>query len=328
MDLTPTGFMDNSCRPGQEAANSWICDQIYDWTGNAGAARLADAVLGGTLKVFTLLVAALLARFLLFKLIDRVTGRIVTAPSATEREGRLTARAEGLLAVAGPLLVARRAQRARTLASVLKSIVNVLLALITILMILDLLGYPIGPLLASAGIVGVALGFGAQTLVKDFISGIFMLLEDQFGVGDVVDMGEAIGTVESVSLRITRLRDGDGAIWYVRNGEVLRVQNRSQGWSKANVDVLLAPDVDLERATSVLLQVSQAAREDETLAPLLRDDPEVVSVESITAAGAALRLQLTTQPLQGAPVARQLRVRVHAALAQAGIPLAPPHPNP
>ena len=102
-------------------------------------------------------------------------------------------------------------------------------------MILDVVGLPIGPLLASAGIVGVAVGFGAQSLVKDFLSGIFLILEDQYGVGDLVDTGMGtVGTIEAVGLRVTRLRDGSGVVWYVRNGEILRVGNHSQGWSTAH----------------------------------------------------------------------------------------------
>jgi small-conductance mechanosensitive channel len=326
LSTVPPALLHSSCAAGEEASNSWICNKVYDWTGDVETARLADAVLGGTFKVLTIAVAALVIRYVLFRVIDRVTDQIVTSPSTTERqEGRFAAlKPDTLLAAATPSLMARRAQRARTLGSVLKSIANVLIGLISALMIMEVLGYPIGPLLASAGIIGVALGFGAQTVVKDFISGVFMLMEDQFGVGDLVDMGEAIGTVEAVSLRITRLRDVNGAIWYVRNGEVLRVQNQSQGWSKATVDVVLPPDVDLTRVTTVLLTVAKEAREDKELAPLLRDDPEIVSVESITPVGANLRLQLTTQPLQGVPASRALRVRVHKSLAEAGIPLAHP----
>lgn len=314
-----------SCVASGTDTNTWICNQVYDWTGNISAARLVDTALGNTLRVLTIIIAAFAIRYVIFKLVDRVTHQIATTPSTIERlDAILPIKAESLLVAASPMLVARRAQRARTLASVLKSITSVLLGLIALLMVMAVLGYPIGPLLASAGIVGIALGFGAQTVVKDFISGVFMLLEDQFGVGDMVDVGEAIGTVEAVTLRITRLRDGNGAIWYVRNGEILRVQNQSQGWSKANVDVMLAPDVDLSRVTTILLEVARQAREDTVLSAILREDQEIVSVESITPAGASMRLQMTTQPLQGVPASRLLRVRVHEALTEAGIPLAHP----
>ena len=104
-------------------------------------------------------------------------------------------------------------------------------------MMLSELGVNVAPIIASAGILGIALGFGAQSLVKDFLSGIFMIFEDQYGVGDVVDLGEAIGTVEAVSLRVTRLRDVNGTVWYVRNGEILRVGNMSQNWARTVLDV-------------------------------------------------------------------------------------------
>ena len=121
--------------------------------------------------------------------------------------------------------------------SLLRSIVTFVVVTLAVLTVMALLGIPLGPLLASAGVAGVALGFGAQSLVKDFLSGIFMIIEDQYGVGDVIDTGEAIGTVEEVSLRITRLRDANGITWYVRNGEIIRIGNRSQGCSTAIVDM-------------------------------------------------------------------------------------------
>ena len=134
----------------------------------------------------------------------------------------------------------------------LKSVITGVLIAIFGTMILSQLGVNIAPIIASAGILGIALGFGAQSLVKDFLSGIFMIFEDQYGVGDVVDVGEASGTVEAVSLRVTRLRDLDGTVWYVPNGEILRVGNKSQNWSRAVVDVGVGYDEDLARVKRVL----------------------------------------------------------------------------
>ena len=131
----------------------------------------------------------------------------------------------------------RRVQRAATMGTLLKSIVSGVVFTVVTLMFIAELGYDIAPLIASAGIIGVALGFGSQALVKDFLSGIFMIFEDQYGVGDVVDLGEASGTVEAVSLRVTRLRDVNGTVWYVRNGEILRVGNMSQNWARTVLDV-------------------------------------------------------------------------------------------
>ncbi len=134
--------------------------------------------------------------------------------------------------------------------AILKSTSTFAISAMAILTVMGLLGLPLGPLLASAGVGGVALGFGAQSLVKDFLSGIFMIVEDQYGVGDVIDTGEAIGTVEDVTLRVTRLRDGNGVVWYIRNGEIVRIGNRSQGWSTAVVDTAVAYDEDIDRAIS------------------------------------------------------------------------------
>ena len=146
----------------------------------------------------------------------------------------------------------RRVQRAQTMGSLLKSIVTGVVVVVIVTIMLSELGYDIAPLIASAGIIGVALGFGSQTLVKDFLSGIFMIFEDQYGVGDVVDLGEATGTVEAVSLRVTRLRDVNGTVWYVRNGEILRVGNMSQNWARTVLDVGVTYAEDLAHVQRVL----------------------------------------------------------------------------
>src|SRR5690606_1086356 len=137
-----------------------------------------------------------------------------------------------------------------------KSIISGVVLAVIVTMALSELGVNIAPIIASAGIIGLALGFGAQTLVKDFLSGIFMLVEDQYGVGDVVDLGEASGTVEAVSLRVTRLRDINGTVWYVRNGEVVRVGNMSQNWARAVLDITVTYDADLVRVRQVLAEVA------------------------------------------------------------------------
>ncbi|MDQ0076134.1 mechanosensitive ion channel family protein [Arthrobacter oryzae] len=130
----------------------------------------------------------------------------------------------------------RRVLRARTIGSLLNSVASVLIAVITIMYVLKNLDVDIAPLLTSVGILGVAIGFGAQQLIRDFLAGIFITIEDQYGIGDVIETSEVVGTVESMGLRITRVRSEDGAIWYLRNGEILRVGNRSQGNYVAPVD--------------------------------------------------------------------------------------------
>ena len=137
------------------------------------------------------------------------------------------------------------------------------------------------PLIASAGILGVALGFGAQSLVKDFLSGIFMIFEDQYGVGDVIDAGEASGTVEAVGLRVTRLRDVDGTVWYVRNGEIQRVGNMSQNWARTVLDVSVAYTEDLQRVRRVLQEVAHDLWYDDEYRGKIIEEPEVWGVQSL-----------------------------------------------
>jgi len=182
----------------------------------------------------------------------------------------------------------------------------------------------IAPIVASAGILGVALGFGAQSLVKDFLSGIFMIFEDQYGVGDVVDLGEAVGTVEAVGLRVTRIRDVNGTVWFVRNGEIVRVGNQSQNWGRLLVDIVVAPSEDLVRVRRVLTEVAEDLWADEDLAGVLVEQPEFWGVEAMTAEGITLRMTVKTAPTEQARVARELRSRVKARFDHEGIAMPVP----
>src|SRR6187200_2362896 len=204
----------------------------------------------------------------------------------------------------------RRVQRAQTMGSLLKSIVSGVVIAVAGTMMLSELGVDIAPIVASAGIIGVALGFGSQTLVKDFLSGVFMIFEDQFGVGDVIDVGEASGTVEAVTLRVTRLRDLDGTVWYVPNGEILRVGNKSQNWSRAVVDVGVGYDEDLARAKRVLSEVAHELWEDEEFREVIIEEPEVTGVEALTADAITLRVMVKTAPLEQWAIGRELRQRI------------------
>lgn len=221
-----------------------------------------------------------------------------------------------------PLASARRAQRARTIGSVLRSTSTLVVGAIVVLMLLDDVGVNIMPLVASAGVVGVALGFGAQSLVKDFLSGMFMLMEDQYGVGDTVTFGEVSGTIEAVALRITKVRDAMGTLWYVRNGEILRVGNRTQGWARAVIDVQLRVDADIPLVRSLLERAGQTVKNDPVLGEHLQEDPEVIGIESLTADSVLMKVQVKTDPAMQWEVARALREAVRAELEAAGVPLA------
>src|SRR5690625_3550722 len=193
---------------------------------------LLEFLLGAPLRIACIILGGFLVVGLLRIVINRVEERVATGESRG-RKRRLSRLAptefSKALRASNPAAVQRRAQRARTLGSVMRSTSALLISTVVILMVLAELGVSVAPLLASAGIVGVALGFGAQALVKDFLSGIFMMAEDQYGVGDVVDLGDVSGSVEAVGLRVTRIREYNGTLWYVRNGEVLRSEERRVG---------------------------------------------------------------------------------------------------
>jgi small conductance mechanosensitive channel len=191
--------------------NDQLCDLVRRVTHNDWLATGANWLIAKPFAIALVIVLGLVARWVVNKLIDRVVRR---SPGARSH--------------ASPLVAERRRQRAETMGSVLRSIASFAIFTVVSIMVIGELGYNVAPLIASAGLVGVALGFGAQSLVKDFLSGIFMFFEDQFGVGDTVIIGETEGVVEALALRVTRLRGADGTTWYVRNGEILRVGNVSQ----------------------------------------------------------------------------------------------------
>ena len=285
----------------------------------------ADVLVDNPLKLAGLLLIALLTRYLLHRLIDRGVARA----AATEPPDRLLGSRRAARVVLGGTGVysERRALRAATLGSLLKSIVTVVIGVIVVVMAMEILGYPIGPLIASAGILGVALGFGAQNLVKDFLSGIFMLLEDQYGVGDVIDMGPASGTVEGVGLRVTRMRAVDGTVWYVRNGEVVRVGNSSHGWARAVLDVPVAYGQDSERARALIEQVAADLAADPEWSEHVLEAPEVWGVEDVQADAYLLRLVVKTEPLQQWPVARELRERIMRTFTAEGVEISSAKPE-
>jgi moderate conductance mechanosensitive channel len=272
------------------------------------------------LRVLTTIVLAFFAVWALHRLIDRV---VATMTSKSARRLAESGRAGRALASATGLANERQRQRVETIGSLLRSIVTFTVATLAVLTIMALLGIPLGPLLASAGIAGVALGFGAQSLVKDFLSGVFMILEDQYGVGDVIDTGEAVGTVEEVTLRITRLRDADGVTWYVRNGEIIRIGNRSQGFSTAMVDMPVSYAENVERVVAVIRETAETMGADPAWADRFVEQPTVLGVESITGSTMVIRTVARCTPGENFAVQRELRERIKNALDAAGVK-APP----
>lgn len=217
------------------------------------------------------------------------------------------------------LLKERREQRARAIGQLVRSLVTVVIWATALMMILPLFGMDIAPLLASASVIGVALGFGAQTLVRDFLSGIFLILEDQFGVGDFVDLGEAVGTVEEVTLRVTRLRDATGVVWYVRNGDILRVANRSQGWTLAIVDVPVGYETDIDRVHEIVDATAAAMLADPACPVSEFNTPHFAGVESVSGEAVIVRITAKADPSEQLPLQRLIRQRMKQAFDDAGI---------
>jgi small-conductance mechanosensitive channel len=282
--------------------------------------HLGEVLLTRSLEV----AAVLLVAFALDRLARWVVRRVVRGLQQQQVQQRLQSiRAKTPRALLGtePLPSLRRSQRADALRAVLRNLSSVVIWLVAGVWILQILGLRLGPLVAGAGFVGLAIAISAQQMVADFLAGIAMLLEDQYGVGDVIDVGTATGEVERVGLRTTRLRAVDGTVWHVRNGETVRVGNLSRDWRRVLLDVEVARGADLAVATRTVEQAAQELYRDDQWRPLLLDQPEVWGVEELRPESATIRLALRTRPSKPDQVARELRARVEEALERAGIPL-------
>jgi small-conductance mechanosensitive channel len=290
-----------------QQSDSWTCAAVFEATGNASLAHSAAWLIGKPLAIVTIILIAVVFRWLTVKSIDRLVKRAESAPLAAARQG-----------------FNRRAARARSLGALLKSITTTVLFGIAFVMILDEVGVNVAPILASAGVLGLAIGFGAQNLVKDYLSGVMMMIEDQYGVGDEVDLGEAIGTVENIGLRVTRVRDVNGTVWYVRNGEILRVGNSSQNWARTVLDVKVSYDEDLNHVRALLQEVAHGVWDDEDFKDIILEEPEVWGVQDLTPDWVVMRVTLKTAPMKQWGVAREMRERVKARFDHEGIKMQVP----
>ncbi|WP_445401054.1 mechanosensitive ion channel family protein [Streptomyces sp. LE64] len=263
------------------------------------------------LRVLLVLVIALVLRAVIRRTITKLIDRM-----------NRTAQAVDGTALGGLLVnVERRRQRSQAIGSVLRSVASFLIMGTAALMILSTFQIDLAPLLASAGVAGVAIGFGARNLVTDFLSGVFMILEDQYGVGDTIDAGVASGEVIEVGLRVTKLRGDNGEIWYVRNGEVKRVGNLSQGWSTAGVDVIVRPSEDLDRVRTTLAQVTERMAKDEPWNEQLWGPIEILGLDSVLIDQMVIRVSAKTMPGKSLGIERELRWRIKRAFDAAGIQL-------
>ena len=269
---------------------------------------VVEFLTGTPLRLASVVLGAWLLQLVLARLIRRFAATVAKVPSITLTKGTVSLDSTDTE-------LDRRTQRAATVSHLLRNICATAVWVTAALIGLDTVGVAIGPLLASAGIVGVALGFGAQTLVKDYLAGIFIVIENQFGVGDVVDIDGVTGTVTDVGLRVTRLRGLDGATVWLRNGEILRVRNRSQGYSVAIVDIPVAYDTDMNLAQRVVEQALGHFTFDEGLI----EEPTFAGVESVSGEAIFLRIIARTTPQALMPVQRELRLALKNAFDAASI---------
>jgi moderate conductance mechanosensitive channel len=285
---------------------------------NAALRFLVDkplAIFGILLGAF---VVAKVARRIVKLLVRRLGRR-----RAVSRPGLLRRHTPASLLDTGELASTRAAQRVEALAAALAGATSFVVWLTALLAIVHVLGIRLGPLLTGAGLIGVALGFGAQSLIRDFLAGVFILVEDQFGVGDWVDLGEATGAVEAVTLRATQIRSVDGTLWHVPNGQIQRAGNMSQHWSRALLDVQIALDSDIGRAREAMKRVADELWHDDRA---IIEEPEVWGVQSLGPAGITIRLVAKTKPLEQWRITRLLRERIKAEFDREGIGVPPPSP--
>jgi moderate conductance mechanosensitive channel len=305
-----------------------VCEWMLQLSSNASAARFADWFVAKPLKILLIFLIALVVNRLLRRAIRRLVDRLISERGeeaevlAEEVErGRLSGWRAFAVEKAQALAARRerRRQRAQALGMVLTSVAAIAVYALALIIAIAEFGVSLGPLVAGAGIVGIALGFGAQSLVRDFLSGIFMLVEDQYGVGDVIDVGDAAGLVEEVTLRTTRLRDVEGTVWYIPNGQIRRVANKSQQWGRAVLDVGVSYDTDLDHAMAVMKHVADDLWQEGVEGAIIIEEPEVVGVIEFGDSDVVVRVMMKTEPTHQFKATRELRKRMKEAFDREGI---------
>jgi small-conductance mechanosensitive channel len=321
---------------GNCGANPGIaCRLTWDITHSTSAAQLVRVYLAGpvtqVLRILFVIVVALVVRAVANRVINRLTERAATTtlpvaairPAIRRRRTQAPPPAEDTAALSAAAVAAagteRHEQRARALGSILRSGVSIVVFGVAALTILGDLGVNLTPLLLSTTVLGVALGFGAQNLVRDYLSGILMLVEDHYGVGDTINTKDATGTVEAMTLLTTRLRDVNGVVWHIRNGTIESVGNESQGWSRAVIDYPVPYEEDLTRIRALMEQAANSMFRERGWRKLMLEKPEVWGAQELSGKEVTMRIVAKTAPMRQWEVARELRARVKAALDAAGV---------
>ncbi len=291
------------------------CRNVYEWTDNESMAEVAQWMIDTPMRI----VIILLVSWILTRVARRLIHHSARGLAGSAEDGALT-RVTQTVGV-GPAVAhgARSTARVEALQQVLGNVAATMIWIVAALLVLGEMNINLAPLLAGAGIAGVALGFGAQQMVRDYLAGVYIVSEDQFGPGDTIDLLDVSGTVEEVSLRSTKLRDLDGVLWTVANGEILKVGNASKAWSRAKLDVVVAYGSDLRRAMEVIQAAAEDLREDDDWRQDFLEAPEMLGVQQVAADGVAIRLVVKVRPGRQFALARELQLRIKEALEAAGI---------
>lgn len=307
------------------AAPSWSCQWVFDRTGSAGWTTAIEWFIAKPLTILVIVLVAFVANRIARRAIRRGFERVVDPDNVAKRALR-KATPNALMKTAEVSM--RTEARTQTLTTVFRSLATVFIWILAGVAILGVLQVNVTALLASAGLLGVALGFGARDIVRDFLAGTFMVIEDQFGVGDIVDLGgEVKGTVESFTLRATHVRDVNGTLWHIPNGQVTRAANKSQEWARALLDLEVDTATDYDLAAAVIQRVADGlAAEEHWMADVI-GTPEVWGIEAFTTEGYTIRLVMKTLPASQFGVMREMRIRLKAAFDAEGIELAGAHPE-
>ena len=273
------------------------------------------------INILIIVIGAILLNWLLRRLLMRTVNQVVRGVKRAQ-DVDTTSEMQ-----AAPYVNARAIQRTRTLGTVGRAIITWTVVVIALILILSQLSVDLAALLTSAGIVAAGLAFGAQNIVKDILNGIFMVFEDQLGVGDVVTIDLVSGTVEDVGIRVTQVRALDGTLWFIRNGEILTLGNSSQGWGRAVIDVTVDANQDLAHVSDVTLEATKALLRSDKFARKVTGEPEIMGLESVFGDRATLRLAVRTRPEAQWEIQRGIRAEIRRKFKEHDIKLADEFPK-
>lgn len=273
-------------------------------------------------RIATIIVVAILIKLILRIVGKRLLRGVVTGVEILQEGGYEQAKRDAdTLAEASPLLAARGVQRTKTIGSVLNNLVTWIIVGIAFVLIMDVLDFDATTLVASAGVAAAALAFGAQDIVKDMLNGFFMVFEDQIGVGDFVEIGTTTGVVEAVGIRVTQVRSVDGTLWFIRNGEIVKLGNKSQTWARVVFDLPAPYDADLEAFEDVVLSTARRIVELPEWKPYIIEQPEIWGMQSLTGESMVIRLVLKTTPAKNYDIETEIRRALKTALDAANMHL-------